>query len=48
MLEELGGLYDKKTWDKIYRVATDDRYGFLYTGLMESGKKKMFYTNRNK
>ena len=34
ILEELSGLYDKKTLDKIYRVATNDRHGFLYIDLM--------------
>ena len=47
ILEELSGLYDKKTLDKIYRVATNDRHGFLYIDLMESDKKKMFYKNIN-
>ena len=47
ILEELSGLYDKKTLDKIYRVATNDRHGFLYIDLMESDKKKMFYKNLN-
>ena len=45
ILEELSGLYDKKTLDKIYRVATNDRHGFLYIDLTESDKKKMFYKN---
>ena len=29
-MDELSRLYDKKTLDKIYRIATDDRHGFLY------------------
>ena len=41
--KNLSGLYDKKTLDNIYRVATNDRHGFLYIDLMESDKKKMFY-----
>ena len=47
ILEELSGLYDKNTLDKIYRIATDDRHGFLYVDLMQSDKTKMFYKNLN-
>ena len=48
MLEELSGLYDKKTLDKIYRIATDDRHSFLYVDLMQAAKTTMFYIDSNK
>ena len=48
ILDELSGLYDKKTLDKIYGIATDDRHGFLYVDLMQSDKTKMFYKDLNK
>ena len=47
-MDELSGLYDKKTLDKIYGIATDDRHGFLYVDLMQSDKTKMFYKDLNK
>ena len=47
ILDELSGLYDKKTLDKIYRIATDDKHGFLYVDLMQSDKTKMFFKNLN-
>ena len=47
ILEELSGLYDKDTLRKIYKIATDDRHGFLYVDLMQSDKKKMFYKDLN-
>ena len=48
LLEELSGLYDKNTLDKIYRIATDDRHGFLYVDLMQSDKTQMFYKDLHK
>ena len=47
-MEELSGLYDKKTLDKIYRIATNDRHGFLYVDLTQSDKTNMFYKDLNK
>jgi len=43
ILEEMSAVYDKKTLLKLYKMATDEPYGFLYINLMAKTKEDMFY-----
>ena len=47
-LEEFAALADKKTVEKIYRMATDEPYGFLYVKLGSKSINDMFYASLKK
>lgn len=44
-LDEFSALADKKTIEKIYRIATDEPYGFLYVKLGSKSINDMFYAS---
>ena len=44
VLDETSAVYDKKTLYKLYRMATDEPYGFLYIKLTARDKHDMFYS----
>jgi GTPase SAR1 family protein len=46
--EEVAGILDKKTLIKIYNLATEEKYNFLYINIMGSHKNNMFFINFNK
>ena len=48
IIEELSSIYDKSTLLKIYEMATDAPYAFLFINLIAHNKKDMFYINFNK
>ena len=43
IMEELSGVYDKKTLLEMYNVATEEPYSFLFINLMSKDKEQMFY-----
>ena len=47
-IEELSGVYDKKTLHQLYSIATDKPHSFSYINLMARDKTKMFYLNFEK
>ena len=47
-LEEFAALADKKTVEKIYRIATDEPYVFLYVKLGSKSINYMFYASLKK
>jgi len=47
-LEEFAALADKKTLEKIYRMATDEPYGFLYVQLGSKSSNDMFHASLKK
>ena len=47
-IEELSGVYDKKTLHQLYSIATNKQHSFLYINLMSNDKRKMFYLNFEK
>ena len=53
IVEELGAVYYKKTFLKIYHEAVDEPYSFLYANLIQNDKGNMFrsrfshYLNQN-
>ena len=47
-LDEFGALADKKKIEKIYRMSTDEPYGFLYVKLAAKHPNDMFYSSLNK
>ena len=47
-IEEISGVYDKKTLHQLYRIATDAPHSFLYINLMEKDKTNMFTMNFTK
>ena len=47
-LEEFSALADKKTIEKIYKLATDEPYGFLYVKLAAKSLNDMFYSSLKK
>ena len=44
-IEELSGVYDKKTLHQLYAIATSKQHSFLYINLMSRKKEEMFYAN---
>ena len=42
-LNENSAVYDKKTLKRIYDVATNPRFGFLYMNLMAHDPRDMFF-----
>ena len=48
IIEELSAIYDKQTLLKLYNLATDKPYSFLFINLVSHNKKDMFYINFNK
>ena len=42
-IEELSGVYDKKTLHQLYTLAKDKPHSFLYINLMSRKKEEMFY-----
>ena len=42
VLDETSAVYDKKTLCQLYRMATDEPYGFLYIKLTSRDKDDMF------
>ena len=48
IIEEVSAVYDKKTLYKLYRIATDEAYGFLYIKLTARDKNDMFYSKLNR
>ena len=46
-IEEISGVYDKKTLHQLYTLATDKPHSFLYINMMARDKTKMFYANFN-
>ena len=47
-LEEFSALADKKTIEQIYRMSTDEAYGFLYVKLGSKTVNDMFYGSLKK
>ena len=47
-IEEFSALTDKDTMEKIYRIATDEPYGFLYVKLSSRNLNDMFYASLKK
>ena len=47
-IEEISGVYDKKTLHQLYTLATDKPHSFLYINMMARDKTKMFYLNFEK
>jgi len=47
-VEEFSALADKKIIEHIYRIATDEPYGFLYVKLGSKDINNMFYSSLNK
>ena len=45
IIEELSAIYDKQTLLKMYNLATDKPYSFLFINLVTHNKKDMFYIN---
>ena len=43
ILEEMSAVYDKKVLMKLYKIATDPPYSFLYINLTAKEKTNMFY-----
>jgi hypothetical protein len=43
IIEEVSAVYDKKTLMKLYRLATDPAYGFLWIRLTAKDKNDMFF-----
>ena len=41
-LDENSAVYDKKTLLKMYKMCTEQPYGFIYINLMEQKKEDMF------
>ncbi len=48
IIEEMSAIYNPKTLLKMYEIATNERYSFLYINLMENEKEKMFYIRFDK
>ena len=46
-LEELSVVYHKKTLLQLYRMATEEPYGFLYVNFSAWDRKDMFYLKFN-
>ena len=44
-IEELAGVYDKKTLHQLYSIATSKQHSFLYISLISNDKRQMFYRN---
>ncbi len=44
-IEELSGVYDKKTLHQLYSIATSKQHSFLYSNVISRDKRKMFYRN---
>ena len=44
IIDEVSAVYDKKTLYKLYQMATDEAYGFLYIKLTSRDKDDMFYS----
>ena len=44
-IEELSGVYDKRTLHQLYSVATSKQHSFLYINPISHDKQKMFYRN---
>ena len=42
-IEEISGVYDKKTLHQLYSIATSKQHSFLYINLMSRKKEEMFY-----
>ena len=47
-LDEFSAMVDKKTLMQIYKIATDQKYNFLYTNLLAADADHMFYWNLTK
>ena len=47
IIEEVSAVYDKKTLYKLYRLATEQPYSFLYVKLTAKDVDDMFYLNFN-
>ena len=47
-IEEISGVYDKKTLHQLYSIATDKPHSFVYIDLMAREKTKMFYERSEK
>ena len=48
LLDEFGSVYDKQTLLKMYKIATDPAFSFLYINLMERNKEDIFYISFEK
>ena len=48
IIEEMSAIYTPKMLLKMYEIATNERYSFLYINLMENEKEKMFYIRFDK
>ena len=48
IIDEVSAVADKKTLLKLYKIATDPAYGFLYIKLNAKYKKDMFYMSLSK
>ena len=47
-LDEFSAMVDKKTLMEIYKIATDQKYNFLYINLLAADADHMFYWNLDK
>ena len=47
-IEELSGVYDKKTLHQLYTLATDKPHSCFYINLMSRKKEEMIYLNFEK
>ena len=47
-LDEFSAMVDKKTLMEIYKIATEQKYNFLYINLLASDADHMFYWNLDK
>ena len=47
-IEELSGVYDKKTLHQLYSIGTSKQHSFLCINLISNDKRKMFYRNFNR
>ena len=45
LIEELSAIEDKKTLLEMYKIATQEPYGFLFVHMVAKSKKDMFYIN---
>ena len=44
-LDEFSAMVDKKTLMRMYEIATEEKYNFLYTNLLGNDADHMFYWN---
>jgi hypothetical protein len=45
LLDELSGVYPRKTLEQFYEEATAEKHSFLYINLLADRREDMFYKN---